>query len=43
MAICGVIKMVFKAKWIEDYALPISMLSGMALSIPITQFVQSLV
>jgi len=43
MAICGVIKIVFKAKWIEDYALPISMLSGMALSIPITQFVQSLV
>lgn len=43
MALCGVIKMVFKAKWVEDYALPISMLSGMALSIPITQLVQSLV
>lgn len=43
MALCGAIKFIFKAKWIEDYALPISMLSGMALSIPITQFVQSLV
>ena len=43
MALCGAIKFLFKAKWIEDYALPISMLSGMALSIPITQLVQSLV
>ena len=43
MVLCGAIKFLFKAKWIEDYALPISMLSGMALSIPITQLVQSLV
>ena len=26
-------------KWMEDYALPISMLGGMALSIPITNLV----
>ena len=42
MLICGALKMVFKAKWIEDYALPISLLGGMALSLPITDLVNSL-
>jgi hypothetical protein len=43
MMICGLIRKVFNAKWIEDYALPISLLGGMALSIPITTLVQSMV
>ena len=43
MLICGALKMIFKAKWIEDYALPISLLGGMALSLPITDLVNSLV
>lgn len=43
MMICGLIRKLFKAKWIEDYALPISLLGGMALSIPITALVQSIV
>ena len=43
MMICGLIRKLAKAKWIEDYALPISLLGGMALSIPITTLVQSLV
>jgi len=36
MGICGVLLKVFKWQWIEQYALPISMLGAMALSIPIT-------
>ena len=43
MMICGLVQKIFKAKWIEDYALPISLLGGMALSIPITNLVMSLV
>lgn len=43
MMICGLVRKLFKAKWIEDYALPISLLGGMALSIPITALVQSIV
>ena len=43
MVICGLIRKVFQAKWIEDYALPISLLGGMALSIPITSLVQSII
>ena len=43
MIVCGLIRKVFQAKWIEDYALPISLLGGMALSIPITTLVQSIV
>lgn len=43
MAVCGLIVRVFKIRWMEDYALPISMLGGMALAIPITRFVQQLV
>lgn len=41
MLLCGLIRKLTHAKWIEDYALPISMLGAMALSIPITQFIQS--
>jgi len=37
MLICGYFIKVLNIKWIEDYALPISMLGSMALSIPITQ------
>ncbi len=43
MMLCGLVRKLFRAKWIEDYALPISLLGGMALSIPITTLVQSLV
>jgi hypothetical protein len=43
MLICGLIRKLFNAKWIEEYALPISLLGGMALSIPITNLVMSLV
>ncbi|NLI53594.1 MAG: DUF5058 family protein [Clostridiales bacterium] len=42
MIVCGLLRKIIKAKWIEDYALPISLLGGMALSIPITQLVQSI-
>lgn len=42
MLICGLIRRATKAKWFEDYALPISLLGGMALSIPITTLVQSI-
>lgn len=37
MLICGFFVRVLKVKWMEDYALPISMLAAMALSIPITR------
>ena len=43
MLICGLVRKLFNAKWIEEYALPISLLGGMALSIPITNLVMSLV
>ena len=43
MLLLGLIRNVLKAKWIEDYALPISLLGGMALSIPITTLVQNIV
>lgn len=43
MAVCGLLCKKFKVKWIEDYALPISMLGGMALSIPITGLVNMIV
>ena len=38
MLICGFFVKVLKVKWMEDYALPISMLAAMALSIPITKY-----
>ncbi len=43
MCVCAVFVKVLKWKWMEDYALPISMLGGMALSIPITNIVSALV
>ena len=36
MAICGVVAKVFKQNWMNDYALPISLVGGMAAAIPIT-------
>ena len=33
MAVCGVLVKVKKVKWLENFALPISMLGAMALSI----------
>lgn len=37
MAVCGVLIKIFKIKWLQDYALPISMLGAMAMSIPLTR------
>ena len=42
MLLCALLRKLTNAKWIEDYALPISMLGAMALSIPITSLVQSI-
>lgn len=36
MLICGAIMKITKARWINDYALPISLIAGMASAIPIT-------
>ena len=36
MLICGLVMKVFKWQWVNDYALPISLLAGMASAIPIT-------
>ncbi|MEE1074641.1 MAG: DUF5058 family protein [Acutalibacteraceae bacterium] len=36
MAICGIISKVAKQSWMNDYALPISLVGGMAAAIPIT-------
>ncbi len=38
MAVCGLLSKVFKIRWITDYALPISLVSGMAAAIPITSW-----
>ena len=38
MVICGVAAMRTKVRWLQDYALPISMLCGMAASIPLTNW-----
>ncbi|HZK33334.1 MAG TPA: DUF5058 family protein [Tissierellaceae bacterium] len=40
MIICGYFVKVHNIKWLEDYALPISMLGAMALSIPITNLIK---
>jgi len=40
MGICGYFIRVKKATWLEQYALPISMLAAMALSIPITAWMR---
>jgi hypothetical protein len=42
MAACGALMKLLKWKWLSEYALPISMLGGMALSIPITNLVRTL-
>lgn len=36
MAVCGAVTLKFKVRWINDYALPISLVGGMASAIPIT-------
>ena len=36
MAVCGLLMKVLKWKWLNDYALPISMVFGMASAIPLT-------
>jgi hypothetical protein len=36
MSVCGIIATKLKIRWLTDYALPISLVSGMAASIPIT-------
>ena len=36
MLICGLLMKVFKWKWVNDYALPISLIAGMAAAIPVT-------
>lgn len=36
MLICGALTKLLKARWITDYALPISLVGGMAMAIPIT-------
>ena len=38
MAVCGLLSIKLKIKWLTDYALPISLVSGMAAAIPITSF-----
>ncbi len=43
MGVCGALMKALKWKWLSDYALPISMLGGMALAIPITNLVNTLV
>jgi hypothetical protein len=39
MTICGLLIKKLKMKWLEDYALPLSLLGAMVLSIPITNLV----
>ncbi len=43
MAVFGIGVKKYKIKWLEDFALPLSMLGAMALSIPITNIVNSFV
>lgn len=43
MLLCALLQKITKARWVADYALPISLLGGMALSIPINTLVQSIV
>jgi len=38
MALCGGLSIRLKARWLTDYALPISLISGMAAAIPITNW-----
>ena len=36
MAVCGLLSKKLKQRWITDYALPISLICGMAVAIPFT-------
>ena len=36
MLLCGLVMKVFQSRWVNDYALPISLIGGMAAAIPIT-------
>ena len=38
MVVCGLLMKKLKWKWLNDYALPISMVLGMAVAIPVTAF-----
>ncbi|MBQ8351351.1 MAG: DUF5058 family protein [Clostridia bacterium] len=38
MAICGLLSQKLRIRWITDYALPISLISGMAVAIPLTNW-----
>ena len=38
MAVCGTLALKLKVRWLTDYALPISLVCGMAVAIPITQW-----
>ena len=42
MLVCGLLVKKCRARWLQDFALPISMLGAMALSIPITRLVESI-
>jgi hypothetical protein len=42
MSVCGLCIKKFKIKWLEDYALPASMLGAMALAIPLTNLIYGL-
>jgi hypothetical protein len=42
MGVCGALMKLLKWKWLSEYALPVSMLGGMALAIPITNLVRTL-
>ena len=36
MALCGILMKKFNWKWLNDYALPIALVAGMAAAIPLT-------
>jgi hypothetical protein len=38
MALCGFLMKKLKWKWLSDYALPISMVLGMAAALPLTSW-----
>ena len=42
MAICGLLSKKLKQGWLTDYALPISLVGGMAAAIPITDWMNAL-
>lgn len=42
MGVCGALMKLLKWKWLSEYALPLSMLGGMALAVPITGLVRAL-